>query len=75
MILFSLVSVNNLSYNCFLLNDLQSFNIKVCMLFSFGCFLLFLSLIIASNISVSIAIIMIHTKVLYHETVFMVQDL
>ena len=54
MILFSLVSVNNLSSNCFLLNDLQSFDIKVWMLFSFGCFLLFLSLIIASNINASI---------------------
>ena len=28
MILFSLMSVNNLSSNCFLLNDLQSFDIK-----------------------------------------------
>ena len=53
MILFSLVSVSDLSYNYYLLNDLQTFDIKACMLFSFGCFLLFLSLIIASDINVS----------------------
>ena len=49
MILFSLVNVSNLCSNGFLLNKFQFFCINVWMLFSFGCFSLFLSSLLCSD--------------------------